>query len=144
MPQPRPALRRAPDADVHPAMVIPIQAGLRTATVEVDPPPAASPKKNKKAKKAAKATKAKKAKNKGKKPAKAQGGVAVKSKRFLGAGRATSDVMLAHSPKRVALNVKVPRGIRDEIREVSRMSGASEDDLVSELLSAGLSDPRRW
>jgi hypothetical protein len=127
-------------------------------------------KKAKKAKKAKGAKKAKKADKeaansakgakatpaaKGAKTAKKASGAAVRARpartggaqlgsRFQGAGRATSDAVLFEPDRRVPLSVLVPKSIRDEIRDVARLSGATQDELVSELLSAGLSDPRRW
>lgn len=151
MPQPRPALRRAPDADIPPALVIPLQGGGRprvvadTPAVVADAPASANGKKPT-GKKSKKAAKAKKAAAKAKKDTRraADKAKAASAQRFRGAGRATSDALLFNSTKRVPLKVQVPKSVRDEIRGVARMSGASEDDLVSEILTAWLSEPRRW
>lgn len=146
MPQPRPALRRAPDADIPPALVIPLQGHGRPVVVADTPAvlPDARPKPD--GRKAKKAARAKKSDAKAKKDAKraAKKAKAASAQRFRGAGRATSDALLFNSSKRVPLKVEVPKSVRDEIREVARMSGAREDDLVSEILTAWLSEPRRW
>ncbi len=161
LPQPRPALRRAPDSDVHPALVIPLQSAPRpSAPAEPDIPPTArtapepipvpAPDKTKEAKKSGKGKSSAKAKAKAKAKKRKKRERAERSAkptpltRFQGAGRATSDAVLFEPDRRVPLSVLVPKAIRDEIRDVARLSGATQDELVSELLSAGLSDPRRW
>lgn len=125
-PQPRPALKRAEDADLHPALsVAPAQVptqlardtGLRRAKEQ-------SP---------AEETVAVKGKRKGKK--------------FQGAGRATSDSLRGRpdkDAKPVKLDVKVPKKLRNEIRAIAKHSGTSVDAIVSQALADWLGDPRRW
>jgi hypothetical protein len=111
--------------------------------------PVKSAKKGKKSKKAKKAKAGRSAEKERKSDKRAKSGkkadpAPTAAQRFRGAGRATSDAILFNSSKRVALRVEVPKSVRDEIRQVARMSGAREDDLVSEILTAWLSEPRRW
>lgn len=125
-PQPRPALRRADDATVHPALSIaPSQAppALRS-TRATEPAPQPEPK-----------PKGKKAK--GKKQ---------DAPRFRGAGKATSDVWrgVGGSDKPVRLDVTVPKSLRKELRAVSKASGTPVDALVAQALTAWLGDPRQW
>lgn len=129
-PQPRPALKRAEDADLHPALsvapaAVPTQmtGGLRRAA---EPTPD-SPQD--------KAKSAKGAKTKG------------KGKKFQGAGRATSDSLRAKpdkDDKLVTLDAKVPKKVRKEIRAIAKHSGTSVDAIVSQALTEWLGDPRRW
>lgn len=126
-PQPRPALKRAEDADLHPALsvapaAVPTQmtGGLRRAA---EPAPDSPP------------SKAKGAKTKG------------KGKKFQGAGRATSDSLRAtpdKDDKPVKLDAKVPKRVRNEIRAIAKHSGTSVDAIVSQALTEWLGDPRRW
>jgi hypothetical protein len=131
-PQPRPALRRANDADVHPALAV---VAAREATpMRLGAQPEEPPDDRKKDKKSPKG--------------KAGGSGSAKAteamgKPFQGAGRSTSDTLRAPSRKRVDLNVRVPKNIRKEVRAVAKASGTTPDDLVTEVLVAWLGDARR-
>lgn len=138
-PQPRPALKRAEDADLHPALAVaptqlPTQLGRDTpdtpdVAVDVD-----VAKKKRKAK----------GKRKGKGKSAADGS---RDRRFLSAGRATSDVLRPHEredDKPVKLSVKVPKRVRKEIHAIAKHSGTSVDAIVGQALSEWLGDPRRW
>ena len=172
MTQPRPALRRAPDAEVHPALVILPDVG--SATVVLPEPEAgqvAAPSeqqrdrkgKSKKAKKVkAKSKKAKSETGKKTKSAKSKdadnaqelsgvtvdGGSSQNSNgtvgKFRGAGRATSDVLIGAPAKRSTLKVRIPAELHQELRGAAAASGADIDDLLSEILAAWLAAPERW
>jgi len=119
---PRPALRRANDADIHPALaVVPAKEAstLRRSARPGDD--SAKPDSGKSG----------------------SGKKGKKGKRYQGAGRSTSDTMRPGSNKKVDLKVKVPKSMRKEIRAISKASGASPDELVTEVLNAWLGDPRR-
>lgn len=136
-PQPRPALRRADDAGVHPALAVaPSQAppALRPRPVAAEPPEpgAGRPK--------AKPDKAK-GKTKGKN-AKAQ--VAEQRQPLRSAGHTTSDALRLSGSKRVTLQVRVPKSTRKQLRAVAKHSGTSVDELVVSALNDWLGDPRRW
>ena len=140
-PQPRPALKRAEDADLHPALAVaptqlPTQLGRDTpdtpdVAVDVDV-----------------AKKKSKGKRKGKNKAKAKSaGDGSRDRPFLSAGRATSDVLRPHEregDKPVKLSVKVPKRVRKEIHAIAKHSGTSVDAIVGQALSEWLGDPRRW
>ncbi len=128
-PQPRPALKRAEDADLHPALsVAPTQMVPRAAR-EVGTDNGSTPAKPKT-----------KNKNKGKaKKAKAAGP-------YRSAGRATSDVLRngKASDKQVKLKITVPKRVRSELRAIADNSGTTVDEIVSQALVEWLGDPRRW
>ncbi len=147
-PQPRPALKRAEDADLHPALsVAPAQlptqvardGGARrlAAAAAFDgrlaPPPPPPPA-------AGKAGKSGKGKKEGR-------------SKFQAAGQATSDSLRAKphkvakpdkDAKPVTLEVKVPKRVRKEIRAIAKHSGSSVDAIVTQALTEWLGDPRRW
>ncbi|MDP4015122.1 MAG: hypothetical protein U0990_02840 [Candidatus Nanopelagicales bacterium] len=137
--RPRPALRRAPDADVHPALLLRLdepeletgEAGKTGSALERAPGTDKSSKADKAdAGKAGKSGKADKA-----------GGSS-----FLAAGHATSDSMRLGRPqgKKVDLKVKVPKSLRKQLRERAAQSDQTLDALVTEVLVAGLGDGRWW
>ncbi len=122
-PQPRPALKRAEDADLHPALsVAPTQVPTQlTRDVAAEEPDVPAPKKRKKSK---------------------QG-----KKRFQSAGQATSDVLRGAnraSDKAVKMSVRVPKNVQKEIKAVAKHSGSSVDAIVTQALAEWLGDPRRW
>ncbi len=136
-PQPRPALKRAEDADLHPALAVapsqlPTQLGRDTPdTVDVAVDRDVDSKKSK-------------GKRKGKRKNDADDS---RDRRFLSAGRATSDVLRPQeraSDKPVKLSVKVPKRVRKEIHAIAKHSGTSVDAIVAQALSEWLGDPRRW
>ncbi len=134
-PQPRPALKRADDADLHPALsVAPTQMvprAPREAAGSADVVNPAAKSKGSKAKA--------KGKGKGKKGQKDLGP-------YRSAGRATSDV-LRHgkdSAKQVKLKVTVPKRVRSELRAIAENGETSVDEIVSQALVEWLGDPRRW
>ena len=155
MTQPRPALRRAPDAEVHPALVILPDAGSATVVLPEQQPVQGDPAAEKKSK--TKSDKRKKSKaNKAKKPdglsksadittsstpAEPANGTVGK---FRGAGRATSDVLIGAPVKRATLKARIPAEIHAELRSAAAASGADMDDLLTEILVAWLAAPERW
>lgn len=159
-PVPRPALRKSPDANLHPAA--PGRPGLRLAAADrkVAPPPAPAPaptatptsksgkagkpEKQKSASKSAKSGKAHKA-------GKSDNGTAPASRSRLSgplAGK-TSDSLRA-APKRqragkkapkeklVELQVKVPKALRKDLRSAAKSTKRSEDAIVTALLRGWL------
>lgn len=135
-PQPRPALKRAEDADLHPALAVaptqlPTQLGRDTPqTPDV-----------------AVAQDRAKSKPKGKGKRKRKESTGKDQPRFLSAGRATSDVLRPRErgdDKPAKLSVKVPKQVRKEIRAIAKHSGTSVDAIVAQALSEWLGDPRRW
>lgn len=137
-PQPRPALKRAEDADLHPALsVAPAQLPTHLAR---DLTPAGS---------LAKAGKPDTGKGKAKTKTKvsAKAAKTIDGKRFQSAGQATSDSLRARpdkDTKLVKLSVKVPKRLRQEVRAIAKHSGGEVDDIVAQALSEWLGDPRRW
>lgn len=135
-PAPRPALRRADDADIHPALsAVPSEEGpvIRTRLREVGKDETITlPSKVKPAEKKPRV-----------KPSK-QKEVKRATQPFLSAGKATSDVYRTHRDKKVSLDVKVPKSVRKAIRSVARASDSSPDELVTQILKDWLGDPRRW
>lgn len=124
-PQPRPALKRAEDADLHPALSVaptqlPTQLARDSAVAErLDPPAAVKP------------------------PAPEK----PRRKKFRSAGRATSDSLRGKpdkGAKPVTLEVKVPKRVRTEVRSIAKHSGTSVDAIVAQALVEWLGDPRRW
>lgn len=121
-PSPRPALRKAPDADIHPAVpgtepvTIDLRApanadhGVETTVQAFDRVPA----------KTTDPTRKKKESNP--RPAKAKSG-------------ADASKLKA---KRIALRVKVPREIRHKLRATAKARGTSVDDVVSTVLEGWL------
>ena len=173
MTQPRPALRRAPDAEVHPALVILPDAGSATVVLPEQQPVQGDPAAEKKSKtksdkrKKSKANKAKSDKGKSDKRKKSKANKAKKpdglSKsadittgstpaepangtvgKFRGAGRATSDVLIGAPVKRATLKARIPAEIHAELRSAAAASGADMDDLLTEILVAWLAAPERW
>ena len=117
-PRPRPALRRADDAEVHPALSIaPSQAPPTVLAARAADPARSEPEQKK-----------------------------GKEKPFRGAGKATSDVWRSggNKDKPVRLQVSVPKRVRKQLRAVAKESDSSLDDLVTEILTTWLGDPRRW
>ncbi len=172
MSQPRPALRRAADADVHPALVVVsdtvssvidlTDGGKATSQTEPDRllnSPEQEPdiavqatkvKKEKNKKKKAKA-KSKAKKNKSTEPTsksddeQTPGPLLLSApRRFRGAGRATSDALVTSGKKQATLKAQIPRPLRTELREAAKASGVSTDTLLTEILGAWFTDPDRW
>lgn len=140
-PEPRPALRRADDAGVHPALsVAPSQA----------PPPPFSTRdgsdggavtggkggKGGKLKVAEEVDRS--AQRSGSKRAKGS------AKSFRSAGHATSDAVRTSSDKLVPLDVRIPKSTRKQLRAVAKQSSTPVDELVAAALREWLGDPRRW
>jgi len=115
-PQPRPALKRAEDADLHPALTVaptqmPVPRGKESAgdTVTLVPPGKPS------------------------------------DRKLRAPGHATSDVLRrGKSAKKARLDVKIPKTLRKQVKQVAKHSGASVDDIVARALADWLGDPRRW
>lgn len=128
-PKPRPALRRADDAGVHPALSIaPSQAPPTALAGRVTDAGAAGDDQSKLPPR----------------PKDKAGKKGKKAEPFRGAGKATSDVYRARSDKRVSLQVQVPKSVRKELRAVSKASDTPMDELVTEIFTTWLGDPRRW
>ncbi len=170
MSQPRPALRRAADAEVHPALVVAsdvtapvIDLTDRTKSKQtVDPnqpmvpelpQPSATKekskdkkaKKQKKTKKAKAAAKTAKDKSAASSDTQSENGLPLlSSRRFRGAGRATSDALVTSGKKQATLKAQIPRPLRTELREAAKASGVSTDALLTEILGAWFTDPDRW
>ncbi len=142
-PQPRPALKRAEDADLHPALsVAPAQLPTQVARDGGARRLAAAAAFDEAEREAA-AGKAGKS-GKGKKEGRSK---------FQAAGQATSDSLRAKphkvakpdkDAKPVTLEVKVPKRVRKEIRAIAKHSGSSVDAIVTQALTEWLGDPRRW
>lgn len=94
-PPPRPALRKAPDSDVHP---------VAAASAAVPPPrPAAE------------------------------------LRPVVGIGGRTSDTLVKRTPKKVkrtSLEVKVPKTVAKDAKQVAKARGESLDDVVTSALQA--------
>jgi|CXWK01.1.fsa_nt_gi hypothetical protein len=125
-PQPRPALKRAEDADLHPALSVePTQLPTQLARENA----------------AADAAK----QSSGSKRGKSKGG-----KKFQSAGQATSDSLRARPgkpakpEKLVSLDARVPKRVRKELKAIAKHSGSSVDAIVTQALTEWLGDPRRW
>ena len=125
-PQPRPALKRAEDADLHPALSVePTQLPTQLARENA----------------AADAAK----QSSGSKRGKSKGG-----KKFQSAGQATSDSLRARPGKSakpeklVSLDARVPKQVRKELKAIAKHSGSSVDAIVTQALTEWLGDPRRW
>lgn len=164
MTQPRPALRRAPDAEVHPALVVLPDAGSATVVLPdqesgrteqgEDKKPKSKKSKRAKAKKSTKNKKAKshkKAKldkSPGAAGSDAESGSANNSAagfgKFRGAGRATSDVLIGSRAQQTNLKVRIPVELEVELRGAAAASGADVDELLAEILAAWLAAPERW
>jgi len=163
MTQPRPALRRAPDAEVHPALVILPDAGSATVVLPEQQPESGDPATEKKSKiksdkhkksKAKKAKKSKAAKGKKSDSSSKNADIATSSTtaepangtvgKFRGAGRATSDVLIGAPVKRATLKARIPAELHAELRSAAAASGADVDDLLTEILAAWLAAPERW
>ena len=171
MSQPRPALRRAADAEVHPALVVVPDAtapvldltdGTRSKqTVDPNQPIAPELPQPSETKEKIKAKKAKKQKKKKKAKAAARTAndksaassdtqsengplLLSSSRRFRGAGRATSDALVTSGKKQATLKAQIPRPLRTELREAAKASGVSTDALLTEILGAWFTDPDRW
>ena len=119
---PRPALRRAADADRHPALVSVV-------------PQARKPTQD-----GAAASKSGKGKNKSKKSRKAN---------LLSAGRATSDTIIAGSkqkkpPKKVQLVLELPKPLRKELRRRAKAAGVPVEEFTADLLAVWIGDDRWW
>ncbi|MFN8126520.1 MAG: hypothetical protein U0R64_08460 [Candidatus Nanopelagicales bacterium] len=135
-PQPRPALKRAEDADLHPALsVAPAQVPPRLVRDPAVTPAATEPATGKAPRKPD--GKAGKGKKKGKNKA--------ASDRPYQSG-ATSDVLRhgKQSNKQVQLKVTVPKRVRTELRAIAEQSGTPLDQIVGQALAEWLGDPRRW
>ncbi|MDZ7578883.1 MAG: hypothetical protein U0904_12020 [Candidatus Nanopelagicales bacterium] len=142
--RPRPALRRAPDADVHPALLLRLdepeleteKAGKAGSALERAPGTG----------KAGKAGTGKAGTGKAGKSSKAGKSGKAGGSSFLAAGHATSDSMRLGRPqgKKVDLKVKVPKSLRKQLRERAAQSDQTLDALVTEVLVAGLGDGRWW
>lgn len=135
-PQPRPALKRAEDADLHPALAVaPTQLPTQLGRDNPQTPDVAVTKDQPKSRG--------KSKEKRKRKAAPAGDVP----RFLSAGRATSDVLRPQAradDKLVKMSVKVPKRVRKEIHAIAKHSGTGVDAIVAQALSEWLGDPRRW
>lgn len=131
--QPRPALKRAEDADLHPALsVAPAQLPTQVA-------------RDSSARRLAAATAAPDAPA----PTTGKSGKSKKEgrKKFQSAGQATSDSLRAKpdkDTKLVKLDAKVPKRVRQEVRAIAKHSGTSVDAIVTQALTEWLGDPRRW
>lgn len=112
-PQPRPALRRAPDADLHPALVV--------APEQVPPlrPVSEAPVAKKKEEPAAK--------KKSKAPQRPAGRTGAQI--FLSAGHATSDVW--RSSKQVQVKVSLPKAVRKELKHVAAATNSSVEQVIA-------------
>lgn len=116
-PQPRPALKRADDADLHPALTVapaqmPVPRGKESAGDTVTTVTAAG------------------------KP---------NAKKFRSPGHTTSDVLRGGKPaKKARLDVKIPKSLRKQVKQVAKHSGTAIDDIVTKALTDWLGDPRRW
>ncbi len=145
-PQPRPALKRADDAELHPALSVePTQLPTRLAKDLAAQQRAAGQAATDRAGKSAgkPAGKADKRKPDSGRFAKSEKG----SKPFQSAGQATSDSLRGKSDKRakqVRLDVQVPKKLRKELRAIAKHSGSSVDSIVTHALNDWLGDPRRW
>ena len=172
MSQPRPALRRAADADVHPALVVvpDTVSSVIDLTDGSKGQPQAEPdrlsnllesdsgiaeptsrvtkekKKKKKAKAKSKAKKNKSTESASKSDDEQTPGPLLLSapRRFRGAGRATSDALVTSGKKQATLKAQIPRPLRTELREAAKASGVSTDTLLTEILGAWFTDPDRW
>jgi hypothetical protein len=122
-PAPRPALRRAPDADRHPALT----SVMPTPSIQA----ASTKSPGKSGKKQNKSTK------KGFKP------------NLLSAGRATSDTIIQGAkPKKAAktmeLVLQVPKPIRKELRRRAKAAGVPVEAFTADLLAVWVGDDRWW
>lgn len=132
-PQPRPALRRADDAGVHPALAVaPSQAPPMRLRQAEPAQPELKPAKTKAKPKTGKGTSS------------SAETTAEARQPLRSAGRATSDSLRPARDKKVVLQVKVPKSTRKQLRAVARHSGTSVDQLVVAALTDWLGDPRRW
>ncbi|MCH9815242.1 MAG: hypothetical protein K0U64_02165 [Actinomycetia bacterium] len=121
-PAPRPALRRAADADRHPALVS-VVPQARSGAAE-----------------GRTTTKATKRKNKSKKGQKAN---------LLSAGRATSDTIIQGTkpkkpPKKVKLTLEIPKPLRKELRRRAKAAGVPVEEFTADLLAVWVGDDRWW
>lgn len=153
-PQPRPALKRADDAELHPALSMePTQlptrlakdlAGQQLATAQAAQDRAGKDRSGKETRKPAGNSERRKPDSG--KFAKSQKG----SKPFQSAGQATSDSLRGKSgksgksAKQVRLDIQVPKKLRKELRAIAKHSGSSVDSIVTNALTDWLGDPRRW
>lgn len=156
MPKPRPALQKAPDAGLHPALTPDSALAL--------PEAANAGKTGKKNSKEASEGKAKPElakkdsakKNSAKKQAAGKSGQKSaktykkqrksRERAFLSAGKTTSDSIITSKPGSddVLLKVSMPKPLRKEIRRRAAQSGKSVDDFVTDVLAAWLGDGRWW
>lgn len=139
-PEPRPALRRADDAGVHPALAVAPSHAPPPFSVGSEEP--AKPGKARRSPsprlKVAPEAETETSKGGGK-AARTAGG-----RKFRAAGSATSDALRPARAKQVPLQVRVPKAIRKQLRAVAKNSGASLDEIVVTALNDWLGDPRRW
>lgn len=122
-PAPRPALRRAPDAAVHPALgagtvnTIDLRSPQRdrTADVATSPSPGLSPKESKDAKAAKRGKKARPATS------------ATKTK----PGKKAKRGKKAH---RIDMHLRIPADVRHQLRSTAKARGTSVDEVVTSVL----------
>lgn len=153
-PPPRPALRRAADAEVHPALVV-------HRALEVTPTGSAEPVKQRdtatvrrikaagaKHRPKNKAPRDRGTKDMGSKDKVAAGkpGVRAVGGGLLGPGRTTSDSLRPkRTPGKLArMDVKVPKSLRRQLRRRAAESGRTVESLVTEILTAAMADGRWW
>ena len=168
MPQPRPALRRAPDAEVHPALVVLPDAG--SASIVLPEPESSRVKKPQEKKRKGKKNRdssSKKGKSqKHKKQAKEKLAADISQMsdevagsraetvaspisadnagKFRGAGRATSDVLIQSQTKKSTRKVRISVDLYDDLRGAAAAAGADVDELMNEIIAAWLAEPERW
>ncbi len=119
-PIPRPALRKAPDADIHPAIADPAhvtvdlrsQPAVSIPAVSMPAPPTVDTGRTGAKGKITKQADSKKAKSKS------------------NAAR--------RKGKRIELHVRVPRTVRSQLRDTAKARGTSVDDVVSTVLEGWL------
>ncbi len=114
-PIPRPALRKAPDADIHPAIADPdhVTVDLRSQpAVSIPAPPTVDTGRI--------GTKGKVTKQADSKKAKSKSNAA------------------RRKGKRIELHVRVPRTVRSQLRDTAKARGTSVDDVVSTVLEGWL------
>lgn len=136
--RPRPALRRAVDADVHPALLLRAEepeVGVDKAEAVQEGTPADG----------SSVPGGKSAKRKSGGPTAKKTGKSAGSG-LLAAGKTTSDSLRVGKPrgKTVYLKVKVPKSLRKQLRKRAAQSDETVDAFVTEVLVAGLGDGRWW
>ncbi len=119
-PIPRPALRKAPDADIHPAIADPSQV-----TVDLRSPPAVSI--------PAVSIPAPPTVDTGRTGAKGKVTKQADSKKAKSKSNAAR-----RNGKRIELHVRVPRTVRSHLRDTAKARGTSVDDVVSTVLEGWL------